>query len=318
MPEARTLERDQTEIAYDAGSTSKVDLPREHFYQHLNCVLDWQVTTGTSASQSGNGILDLIENIKVEYNGDKTPKSQSFAMSHFIDKYEYGSQPLDDRVDFSTASTQSGRLQTYIQFLLAPGAYGAMLPSFLFSGLTLEIKWANASDVGSDVTVDSATLKVNSMERKRHSLPEKAQKKILENGVVFKETELRRAVDNDGTLPIDLPQGNVYHSMPFQVHDGDAPSNDLIASYEVSENGVDTHKSKSFDLQQADDYQQYRVDSITPGLAFLNYAQGNATADAVDTRGMDSYKLKLETAAAPTDPAEVRLCTREIIPNRDD
>lgn len=313
---AKTLERDQAEISYDAGSTVKVDLPREHFYERLNLVTEYDVTTGTAAAQNGNGILDLIENVKVEYNGDKTPKSSSFAMSHFIDQYEYGSKPLLDPVDYSVASTQTGRMQSFVQFLTEPRAYGAMLPSFLFSGLTLEVKWANASDVGDDVTVNDATVKVESRERKRSSLPKSRLKKVLDNGVVFKETELRRSIDREGTVPIDLPQGNVYHSMPVQIHDAGLPNDDLISSYEVTENSVDTHKAKSFDLQQADDYQRYSVDELAPGFAFVGYAEGNATADAVDTRGMDSYKLKLESNA-PTDPAEARLVTREIIPNRD-
>lgn len=305
-----TLERNQPTIEYEAGRTKKIDLPREHYYEALNLVLDATVTTGTSASKNGNGILDLIEQVKVEYNGSKTPKSQSFAMSHFVDYYEYGSRPRLDEVDYSVASQQDVLAQSFVQFLLEPRHLATPLPSFLFSTLTLEIKWADASAIGSDVTVDSAAVKVESTERKRSSIEDESS--VLDNLMVFKETEMTRSIDSEGSTQIDLPQGNVYHSIPTLVVDNGSPNDALVESYEIVENTVDTHAAVDWDMQQSKDYAMYRVEEPETGFAIPGYAVGGDISDAVDTSGMDSYNYVLETGA-PTGDAYAQVVTRELI-----
>lgn len=311
MP-SNTLQRDQPTAEYKPGRTVKLDLPREHYYELLNLVLDYSVDVGAAASIDGNGILDLIENVKVEYNGDKTPKSQSFAMSHFVDNYEYGSKPLLDPVDPTTEGTQTGRAQSFVQFLMSPNSYGAMLPSFLFSGLTLEIKWATADAIGSDITVNEAdtAVRVESRERKRGTVPNEST--VVDNLVVFKETEVRRELASQGRNTVDLPQGNVYHSLPTQIINDGSPDDDLLDRYEIVENSVDTHKAVSWDLQRANDYQRYQIEEAEDGVGFINYAQGADTDDVVATSGMDSYQLQLYAGAEPVD-AKAKVLTREII-----
>jgi hypothetical protein len=316
MPNNQLIRTHET-VSYDAGSTQTIDLPRSHFYERLNLVMDWDVTVNTAGTpQNGAGILDLIEDISVKFNGNKTPKSTGLALSHFIDWYQYGTRPVYDAVDLSTASQQTGQVQTFVDFLVHPGQYGAMLPSFEFSDLTLSIKWADASAIADDVSVNDATVAIESTERKKRSVPTKNRplSAILDALSGFKETERTRPLTVQGETTIELPRGNTYYAVPMLVLDNDAPSNSLVEDVVVEEDGVSTHKDTTFDLLRANDKEQYGIEDRPDGFAYLNYGIHGNLDDTVPTRNMDAFELTVDTGSTtPTDPAEVRYVTQELV-----
>jgi hypothetical protein len=311
------LQRTHTTIDYEAGESVTVDLPRSHFYERLNLLMSWDVTVNTADTpQNGAGILDLIEDISVKFNGSKTPKSTGLATSHYIDWFQYGTRPVYDSVDLSTASQQTGQVQTFVDFLIAPGKYGAMLPSFEFSDLTLTIKWATGSAIADDVTVNDASVAVGSRERKKKSVPSanRPMSAILDALSGFKETERRKSIDVSGKTTVDLPKGNTYYAIPMLVFDGDSPSNTLVENLTIEEDGVSVHKDTTFDLARANDKQEYGIEDRPAGFVYLNYGQGGDLDDVVPTRDMDAFELTLDTdGTAPTDPAEVRYVTQTIV-----
>jgi len=317
MPNNQLI-RDHGTIDYEAGATKEIDLPRSHYFERLNLVNNWTVTSDGSDDENGNGILDLIDRVEIQFNGSSTLKSTDFATSHFADWYDYGTRPLYDAVDHTSASQQSGTQQTFIDFLLAPGQYGALLPAFAFSDLTLKVKWGTAASVGGDITsVDSASVSVQSKERRKNTVanpPQVTTSDIVDNLLGFKERQRTVPLDYDGVHTVDLPRGNTYYAIGVQVLDGDAPDNDLIQGVEIVENGVETHKSTTFDLARAKDKQEFNVEGQPDGFIMLDYGRRGDTDDVVSSRGMDDFELKLDTdGTKPTDPAEARVVTREIV-----
>jgi len=317
MPNNQLL-RDHGTLDYSAGDTTTLSLPRSHYYERLNLLADWDVTVNTADTpQNGNGILDLIDRIEVEFDGDTTAKSTDFAMSHFLDTYNYGTRPVYDSVDLSTASQQTGQIQSFVDFTLAPGTYGTMLPSFTMSDLVLKVKWATSSDIADDVSVNDASVQVQSRERRKSSVPNppSTTTQDIVNGLNgFKERQRNIPLTYDGNKSVELPQGNVYYAVAVQVLDGDTPSNTLVEDVEILENGVSTHKESTFDLLRSQDKQQYGLESLLPGFCVLNYGIRGDTDDVVSTKGMDAFELHLDTdGTTPTDPAEARVVTQEIV-----
>lgn len=315
---ANTLERTHGTINYDAGSTVTIDLPRSHFYERLNLLADIDATiddtTVSGAKQAG--VLDLIEDITVRFDGSQTIKSTSFAMSHYIDWYQYQTRPTFQDLDYTTAGGQTARMGTFIDFLVSPGQYGAMLPSFQFSDLTLSIKWGTADDVSDGITINDATVQVESNERKRRSVPTKSKpmKQILDRLHGFKETERRRSIDVSGETSITLPRGNAYYSVPIQIFDNGAPSNDLVEGLTIEENGVSTHLDTTYSLARALDKQEYGIEERPDGFVYLNYGVHGDLSDVVSTAQMDDFELTIDTGGtAPTAPAEARVVTQEIV-----
>jgi len=307
-------------VEYKPGGNVTIELPRSHFYEKLNLLMDWDITVDTAGGgEVGAGILDLIDDIRVTFNGNKQPKSTGLAMSHFIDWYQYGSRPEYDEPDLSTASQQTGVVQTFVDFLVHPGQYGAMLPSFEFSDLTLTISWGTASDITDspgDITINDASVEVQSVERKKKSVPSpnRPLDKILDALSGFKETQRSKQLTVTGDNVVKLPKGNTYYSVPVLVLDGGTPSNDLVDRIKIEEDGVSTHRDTSFAQQRATDFQQYGIEGRPDGFVYLNYGIHGDMSDTVPTRDMDAFELTLDTAdTSPTDPAEARVVTQEIV-----
>ena len=316
---SNTLTRTHANLDYEPGGRTTIELPRSHFYERLNLLVDWDITVdSTGDSFTGAGILDLIDNITVNFNGNKTPKSTGFAMSHFIDWYQYGTRPEYDEPDLSTASQQTGQIQTFVDFLVHPGQYGAMLPSFAFSDLTLTISWGTEADIvdAGDITINDASVAVESTERKKKSVPssKRPMDKILDSLIGFKETGRRKELTTTGPNKVELPKGNTYYGIPVLVLDNGVPSNDLVERITVEEDGVSTHKDTTFSLQRAADAQQYSLEGRPDGFVYLNYGIHGDMKDVVPTADMDAFELTLDLDNnSPTDPAEARVVTQELV-----
>jgi hypothetical protein len=315
---ANRLERTLAEIPFESGTTQTVDLPRAHFYERLSLLMDWDITVNTAGtSQNGAGILDLIEDISVKFNGSQTPKSTGLATSHYIDTYQYGTRPVYKGVDFSTASQQTGTVGTYVDFTVAPGHLGAMLPSFRFSDLTLSVKWGTDASIADDVSINDATVSVQSRERKKGSVTSntgRSVSRVVDNLIGFKETERRKPLTVTGETSVDLPKGNGYYAIPVLVFDGDSPSNTLVERVKLEENGVSTHLDTSFAQVRAQDKQEYSIEDRPTGFGYLNYGKHGDMSDVVRTADMDDFELTVGTdGTAPTDPAEVRYVTQEVV-----
>lgn len=312
------LRRELGELSYSAGQVSELEIPRSHYYERLGLLVDYDVTVGdgTVDNSSENGILELIDRVEVVLNGNQTLKSTSFALSHFVDWYQYATRPLYDPVDHLSATSQTGQLQTFVDFAVAPGDKSAMLPSFKLSDAVLRIKWGTDADVGSDITVNDASVNVQSKERLRASVADTSnrEQQVLNNLMAFKERERRKTLDTAGMTPIKMPRGNVYYATPFQVIDGDAPSNDLVKDFEVVEDGVETHRAVDFGHARAQDKQEYNLEGIQDGFAYVNFGHRGNLSDVLSTANMDSFELQVDTdGTAPSGTSHVRTLSQEII-----
>lgn len=315
------LRRELGELSYESGQVSELEIPRSHYFERLGLLLDYEVESDGTDGASENSILELIDRVEVVLNGNQTLKSTSFALSHFVDWYQYATRPVHDAVDHTqddvtAGSTQTGQLQTFVDFAVAPGDKSAMLPSFKLSDAVLRIKWGTAADVGSDISVIDATVNVQSKERLRASVADtqNREQQVLNNLMAFKERERRKTLDTAGMTAIKMPRGNVYYATPFQVIDGDAPSDTLVDSFEVVEDGVETHRAVDFGHAKAQDKQEYNLEGIQDGFAYVNFGHRGNLSDVLSTANMDSFELQVDTdGTAPSGTSHVRTLSQEII-----
>jgi len=312
------FEREIASVDYADGDAT-VELPRSHYFERLGITVDYDVTVNTPGTpQNGAGILELLDNLSVTLNGNQTVKKTDLAMSHYIDQFQYGTRPLADDLDLSSATQQTGTLTTFIDFTLRPGDLSAMIPAFETSDFTLDLGWGSDSDIADDVTINSATATVTSTERLRKSVASSRNKeeRILSNLMVYKERQKRKVLDSTGVTEIELPRGNVYYATPFRVFDADSPDNDLVDRFSIVEDGVETHKDVSYDAARARDVTEYGFASKDhpDGFVYPNFGLKGDLDDVVATQGMDSFELQVDTGdVAPTAPAEIQLVTQEII-----
>jgi len=88
----------------------------------------------------------------------------------------------------------------------------------------------------------------------------------------------------------------------------------VVETVKFEEDGVSTHKDTTFDLLRANDKQQYGIDDRPDGFAYANYGVQGDMKDVVSTADMDAFEATVDTGStAPTDPAEVRVVTQELV-----
>ncbi len=312
------FERELASVDHADGDAT-IDLPRSHYFQRLAVLVDYDITVNTADTPKNRaGVLELLQDMEVTINGNQTVKKTDLEMSHLIDQFQYGTRPVFDPLDLSSATQQTGQVATFIDFLITPDDVSAMLPAFETSDFVLELSWGDASDVADDVTINSATATVTSQERLRKSVARSRNKeeRILSNLMVYKERQRRKTLDTAGETPIELPRGNVYYATPFRVYDGGSPDDQLVDRFSIEEDGVETHKDLTFDSARARDVVEYGFDQsdLPTGFVYPNFGLKGNLDDVVATQGMDSFELAADTGpTAPSSPAEIELVTQEII-----
>jgi hypothetical protein len=316
------IERKLGELAFKSGGTSTLELPRSHYYERLQLLAHWDVTVNTAGATTFNelGILDLIQSIRVQINGNQTLKNVSFGMNHYVDNYQYGTRPVYEEPDLGTASNQTGDMESFVDFTIAPGDYAAMLPAFQTSDAVLTINWGTAANVVNDETeldVNDVTVEVRSRERIRDTVAKSGSSKetrVLNSLMAFKEREKKEQITAQGQTPVDLPRGNVYYAVPFLVTDDATPSNDLVSEFEIAEDGVTTHRDLTTSLARAGDKSDYGIENLRDGFVYPAFGVGADLNDTIPTAGVDKFELKLDTEnQSPTAPAATRLVTQELI-----
>lgn len=320
MAEQTTLERQIGEVDYrSGGGTETLGVPRSHYFHRLNIVTDYQVTTAAGAEKRGNGILELLQNLEVKIDGNQVVKSLSGPMSHKTDWMRYGTRPLYDPIDFSTADTETGKIQTFIDFVLDPNDFTSLLPAFETSDFTFSVNWGTGGDIGSNTTVDSASASVGTLERRRGSVAEPnspEEDDLLSELAVYKEREKRTDLSSAGETTIELPRGNIYYGVPFETTNNGVPNDSLIKSLRLTEEGINNHKEIPYSLQRAKDFQDFHLESLPDGFVYPNFFNGEKTdlTDVVETGGMDSWELVVDTESeAPAGESSVRTLTQELI-----
>lgn len=320
MPQ-NVFEREVASVDLSNGD-AEIEIPRSHYLQRLAILLEWDITVdSTSAAKNRAGVLEAIQSMSFTLNGNQTIKKYDLEMGHFIDQYQYGTRPPFDAVDFSTASQQTGVVQHFMDFLITPNDLSAMLPAFETSDLTLELEAGDAADIedgGDHITINALDVTVTSEERLRKSVAKSREKEeeVLDKLMVFKERQKRQSIDATGETTVKLPRGNTYYATPYRIYDNDSPNDALVESFEIEEDGVETHKSVGYTQARNRDAVEYGFDrsDLPTGFVYPNFGLHGDLSDVVATAGMDSWELSVDTdGTSPTDPAEVELVTQELI-----
>jgi hypothetical protein len=311
MAQNNKLKRAVGTVDYEAGTTKTLELPQSHYLLHLNCLADYDITVNTADTpQNGNGVLELISNLEVRFDGSSTLKSQSLATSHFVDWYQRGSRPRYDPLDLSSATQQTGKLQTFVDAQVHPAVATGMFPMFATSSLELRVTWANSSEIADDVTINDASLSVESVERRHQTVRDS----YLNNYQAFREVEKTEAITASGETSIELDRGNKYYAVAVQIEDDDTPDNDLVEGVTLRENGVDIHRSTTVEKAREGDRLEFGLEKLAPGFFILNYGTFGDLTDVVDSAKMDQYELVLNTDGdSPTDPAQARVLRQQLV-----
>lgn len=296
-------------IDYVASTSKTIDIPREHFLKRLTLELDGQCDSGSAVSRSAYNPFEVISRIEVVTNG-QTIKSISGSMLYLQNILEHGAIPPRTQTPSSTSQSNQafgGALRLF--FDKDKDLVETLLPSHKLSSLQLRITFATAAtiDSGSGFAIDYLYV--------RPMLTYEDNRGQTTTGIgVLKETEYVKTLTQTGWAELELPVGNVYHSLALLARNNGAASNTVIDEYEVVLNGIVVVRKVRFAASRAEDLLDYSLEAANQptGFTMVDFDLGGSAP--IDTRGQSSFKLRYNVAATPSGTADLTVVAEELIP----
>jgi len=327
----KILEREITSISYAANQTRTVQLPRNYAYRSIGLMLHADLTRVTTAGTSTEGSKDsppaqLIKNIMVRANGRDVIKSYDMETLHRMNEIHHHVRPFIDSHNWlggDDAADKDLKIHARIEFEMwdAIRPIDTLLDSAGLATLELIIQWGNGMDTmdedwqaeaGAEVTVNSATLYVSSVE----SVGVPAGTLFMSN----KEYMIRSEITVDSTKhQITLPTGNLFRSFILKTHE-DGKQTDLILVHPQTITvmaGTEVFKYRIAHCLQADNRLDYELqvpermgsaaaldhelrEQLLQGYYVLEFVTDGRLTECLDTKQLSGLELELDVDTVGT------------------
>jgi len=277
---ARTYLRKEGQASYTASTQSRIMLSRNYHVKYLLCKLTINHTNATATLKS-DGFANLINAIQIVANGNKTIKH--------IDakKLTYNALYNNGKAMENSVITTDGTKTSTIYFTVDFSRRGMVRPedtienSSLYTTFDMMIDWANASAVGTGVTINNATLEVSSNQMVGYS--RNAGERIAHNV----ETQLTEEITSSTTeYQINLPVKKVYQSLLISANVDGNRSNAVINGIKLKSGTTIFMEWKADDIR-VDNIDRHKIitNADANGLFLLDLVGRGRNSDALDTRG---------------------------------
>jgi len=265
-------------LSFSSGNQGRLELTRNYHIQAYNCKLAVN-HTNTSASFKDEDLLSLITNLQIVANGDETIKSVPASKFH-IDNIMFSGRKGLQAVD-KTDGTKNSYVYFTVYFsipnTLRP--YDTIFNTAVYSTLNMLVNWGTASNVGTGIVINSASLDVYSHALTNYS--RNADEKIKH----FKETYLKKDITvSSNALTIDLPTKHLYKSFAV-ASTVDGVRVDTVINKITIKSGTTVIVQLDADEIKAFNYSAYGVNDIedTNGIYIIDFLSRGKMSDLLDT-----------------------------------
>lgn len=278
---ARIYGTKEETINYSASNQVSIPLNRNYHIQRYMCKLKVNHDNGAGASFNSAKLLGLINSLQIVANGDETIKSVPALKFEIGDLMASGNKSMSSVVEtVSTAGADS-----YVWFTIycaIPNTFrpaDTILNTAVYSTLNMIVNWGTGANLGTDITVNSASIEVYS-----HALTNylrNSGEKIKH----YKETYLKKDVTvSSNQLTIDLPTKQLYKSFAI-VSTVDGVRSDAVINKITIKSGTTIIVQLEADEIQAINYKDYGVQSASDltGLHVIDFLSRGKMSDLLDT-----------------------------------
>jgi hypothetical protein len=333
----RTLE--DRSVSFTADATERINLPLDRYISKidLRMLLD-DYDTGTGGSVAEDGILNIIDQVRLEVNAD-TPRNVDPTRHWYKHPLTLGAQPEFKDVTATEDTGKSAQFVNPLFFRLNPHNpydHRTPLPARYVDSADLVIEFNSASELGSDHTINSGELQLH-LEELLLSRQEEAQlygatgPDVLHASegsslIQMREIEKTKTIDashDPHLFKVDLPTGGVLRRSFLYAIDNGARDDAIVPKFELEQSTPRdvTYASRTWEHAQQRDKQQYQVDSPIEGDRYLDGLVVLDYNDYVPPNGGNPFDLRgrrpseVQWAAetnSPTGTSEIRLLTEQL------
>lgn len=264
MPSIQTLRREQTAIQFTPNSTGRANLQRNYNYSFIWLFLDVTYNAAAGAKLQYNHFANLIRNISIFGNGNTEFKNQDFSSLLFQTFLLTGGKALVPRPDITAGTNKSYTLCVLLPLESLGMNYisDTGLLSNLFQTLDIQVSWTDSSAVGTGITINSASLRVCSLEKimKTNADGQLDGKKPLR---LISKTQAEQITTSSEGIIINLPPNKWYENIQIDVLDGTTGNavagavtkvkfvqgTDVMADIKTSDLAIDNQRRYNLDYE---------------------------------------------------------------------
>jgi hypothetical protein len=221
---SRIFKRKEGTVSFSASSQERLELSRTAHVQYLMLKLKINHTNGTTPVLNDAKLWALINSVEVVANGNENIKQIPASKLYLDNIIASGMNGLNE-VNLTASSTVESYAYAMIPFSVPNSVrpHDTIINTRLFSTFDLLVNWGSSATLGSDITVNSASIEVSSGALVGYS------RNAGETIKYFKETSLMKEVTSStNEMTISLPVEKLYKAISVvATHDG-LRTNDII------------------------------------------------------------------------------------------
>lgn len=278
-----------------ASTQSTLELSRNFHQQNLLCELTINHDNGAGVTFNSEGFANLINSIEIVANGDKVLKNVD------VKKLIYGSIFESGRAMHSVTQTAvAGGLVSKVYFKVPfslpkrmARPHDTIENSKFYNTFDMRINWGSVANVGTNITVNSAQIKVysNQLTSYRRNKGEKISHLI--------ETQLTEEVTaTTSNMQITLPVQKVYFGLMIVARVDKNRDNTVINKIKLK-SGTTVFLEMDAEMLRIDNAHKFGVENEQDieGIYYLSFTERNKLSDMLDTFGAyNTLQLELDVS----------------------
>ncbi|AIF85428.1 hypothetical protein NTE_03400 [Candidatus Nitrososphaera evergladensis SR1] len=304
--------RDTLDIANNLNKPGlKIELPQDKWLKKIWIILKGQVDTSGASTLNEDNPMSLIKNVRLVVNG-KAVRTVDFPMLYYLNIFDYhGVVPTRFKTPTTALTNQLFKAVACIDFATNPqapngdfSAIDAMLPAQDLSSLSLEVDTGAASDLGTNLTFDNASLytvleQVSMDKATEENLYGKNREKLWFILQSMAEKKIDGAYTNY-QFSQDLPVGNVLRRSLIKAVDNGIRSDSIVSGFRTRVPVAFMEDVWNWESAQEDDRVGLRLGKLTgtneietsSGTAIIPSIRGLVLNDYADLGFINATSLK--------------------------
>jgi hypothetical protein len=293
---ARSYKRKEGQAVFTASTQSRIELSRNYHVQQLLCRLVVNHDNST-ASFKNEDFANLINSIQIVANGNKTIKHTDVRKMIYNAVFGAG-QRMKSTVVTADGSAKVSTIYFSIDFTRK----GMVRPldtvenAALYTTFDMLIDWASAANVGTGVTINSATLSVTSNQMVGYT------RNVGERIAHSIETQLVEEITSTTSeFQINLPVNKIYQKILIAATVDGNRNADLVKGVKLKSGTTVFAELTAEDLRVFNsDAMRIKDENDTLGLYLLNFIERGRNSDALNTQqGFNTLELILDVEKQP-------------------
>lgn len=279
-------------IPFAEGNQARLDLSRNYHIQAYMGLLKVNHTNASAAFKSEE-LLSLINNVQIVANGNETIKSvpaNKFHISHIMNTGVKGLQSID-KADGTKDSFVWFKVYFSIPDTFRPE--DTIFNTAVYSTLNMLVNWGNAANLGTGITINSASLDVYS-----HALTGYTRN-VDEKIKHYKETYLKKDITvSSNELTIDLPVKQLYRGFAIASTINSVRADTVINKITLKSGTTVIVQLDAAEIRALNygDYKVQNADDLK-GIYILDFVSRGKNSDLLDTfSNFNSLELVLDVS----------------------